>query len=467
MRSGEVGAPAPWRMTADVCDPEDFTQDRFAAIRAPGIDAVEFGYFSAFGDLLQVDPRPRRRQGDVFESRIQQFADTVRSHPTGRIVATLRTDTGPIEVTVMSAQPRRLASDVRLHDNMLEFIDPAALDNLAVFVWSTTAPWLTAEIFPAVDGTVALPDHFVDSGDLQCQLFVDDPWVFITPPPTLGEAAFRVAQLGWRDDGTPAQVKLSRYMGGPRRAPVEVGAIPEVWASLAHLHAHGNKERFDRLIALLAGEPRKALECLGDSTIATGDKMAMLIRSELVNHDFSTDETLNELHSHPWFGCMVELADLPSLYRRGRRGVTPVTAARAETLAYLRDTGGAVLMELRSTGKTSRFDDACLDSSVLAMSSVPGNRVAAKLRDSQEIPRAQLHPDNLRASVYEALCRRTEWMTSGRSLNFAKQTSLVINPISRASAQLAHETITMRRDPVGGIDVSEHPWMLMASPRWG
>jgi hypothetical protein len=460
IRSGEVGSPAAWRMTADVCDPDDFTQDRFAAIRAPGIDAVELGYFSALGDLLQVDPNPRRRQGDVFESRIQQFADTVRSHPTGRIIATLRTDTGPLEVTVMSAQPRRLASDARLHDNMLEFIDPAALDELAVFVWSTTAPWRPAEIFPVVDGTVALPDHLVDSGDLHCQLFVDDPWVFITPPPGPGETAFRVGQLGWRDDGTPAQVKLSRYLGGPRRAPVEVGAIPEVWAALARLHADGNKERFEGLIALLAGEPRKALECLGDSTIPAGDKMAMLIRSELVNHDFSSEQTLNELHSHPWFGCMVELADLPWLYRR-RLGVTAATAERASTLAYLQDRGGAVLIELLKTGTTGRFHDTYFDSNVLAISSVPGNRVEAKLREIQQVPRAQLHPDNLRASVYEALCRRTEWMTSGWSPNFAKQTAFVVNPIKRAS-MLAHETITMRVDPVRGIDVSEHPWMLMS-----
>ncbi|CCK63175.1 Conserved protein of unknown function [Mycobacterium canettii CIPT 140070017] len=460
IRSGEMGAPASWRMTADACDPDDFTRDRFVAIRAPGVEAVQFGYFSSLGERLQVDPSPRRRPGDVFESRIQQFADTVRSHPAGRLVATMGTDSVPLEVTVLWAQPRRLASDVRLRDNRLEFIEPAAVEGLAVYVWSTTAPWLAAEKFPVVDGTAALPDHLVGRGNLQCQLVVDDPWGPITPPPTPGDTAFRVAQLGWRDDGTPAQVKLSRYLGSRRRAPVAVGAIPEVWAALARLHADGNTQRFEGLIALLAGEPRRSLECLGDSTIAAGDKMAMLIRSELVNRNFSAEQTLNELHSHPWFGCMVELADLPSLYRRGRRGVTPVTAERAETLAYLRDRGGAVLIELLRTGTTERFGDTCFDSSVLAMSSVPVNRVEAKLREIQQIPRDQLHPDNLRAGVYEALCRRTEWMTSGWSPNFADQTSHVLSPIKRAS-MLAHDTIAMRIDAVRGVDASEHPWMLM------
>ena len=86
------------------------------------------------GDLLQIDRNPRRRQGDVFESRIQQFADTVRRHPNGRIVATLYTDAEPVEVTVLLAQPRRLASDVRLRDTVLEFDDVAVVDDLGLYV---------------------------------------------------------------------------------------------------------------------------------------------------------------------------------------------------------------------------------------------------------------------------------------------------------------------------------------------
>ncbi|WP_243707141.1 hypothetical protein [Mycobacterium marinum] len=457
IRTGEVGTPAAWRMTADVCDPEDFTQDRFVAVRVPGVETVEFGYFSAMNDLLQVDPSPRRRTGDVFESRIQQFADTVRHHPTGRIVATLRTDSGHIEVTVLSAQPRRLASEAHLRDCTLVFNGIAALEDLAVYVWSSTAPWRSAEVLPVVDGVTLLPDHLVDAGELRCQLFIDDPWVSIDPPPMPGDAAFRVEQLGWREDGTSAQVKLSRYLVGRRSAPVEVGAIPEVWAALAKLHADGKAERFAGLITLLADDFRKALECLGNSTIPAGEKMAMLMRSELVNHSYTAEQTLNKLHFHPWFGCMVELADLPSLYQRRQE----VRAERAETLAYMRDRGGERLIELLKTGKTACIKDASFDANVLAMSFVPGNQVEAKLREIQLVPRAQLHPDTLRAAVYEAFCRRTDWLTSGWSPNFAQQTSLVISPIKRVS-KLAHRSILMRSDRVQDIDASEHPWMLMS-----
>lgn len=457
IRSGEVGSPAPWRMTPDVCDPEDFAQDRFIAIRAPGVQTVKLGYVSALGDLLQTDPSPRARQGDVFESRTQQFADTVRRHPDGRIVATLFTDAGPAEVTVLLAKARRLASDVHLGAGLLEFDDIAAIDDLAVYVWSGTAPWRRAEVLPVVDGTASLPSHLVEAGELWCQLFIDDPWVSISPPLTPGHSAFRVAQLGWREDGTDAQVKLSRYLVGRRSAPTDVGAIPEVWAALAKLHSDGNGERFAGLITLLADDPRKALECLGDSTIPAGDKMAMLIRSELVNQSYSAEETFNKLHSHPWFGCMVEIADLPSLFQRR----SEVRAERAETLAYLRDRGGEPLMELLETGKSAYIHSASFDANVLTMSAVPGEKIEAALREVQLVPRAQLHPDTLRAGVYEAFCQRTEWIASGWSDSFAQQTAFVVSPIKRTSKR-AYENIAMRSDRIREIDVSEHPWMLMS-----
>jgi hypothetical protein len=185
--------------------------------------------------------------------------------------------------------------------------------------------------------------------------------------------------------------------------------------------------------------------------------MAMLIRSELVNHNYSAEQTSNELYPHPWSGCMVELADLPSLYHRRREA----RAERAETLAYLRDKGGESLMELLRKGRAPDIQDASFDANILALSSVPGNQVEAKLREIQLVPRAQLHPETLRAGVYEAFYRRTEWITLGWSRNFAQQTSLVASPIKRAS-RLAQESMLLRSARVREIDVSEHPWALMS-----
>lgn len=458
IRSGESGMPVPWRMSADVCDPDDFAEDRFVAIRAPGVDVVTFGYCSERGDLLQFDAKPRRRQGNVFETRTQQFADTARSHPFGALVATLNTDTSPVAVTVLVAQPRLLASGVELaDDDTLVFADFADVDDLTAYVWSSTAPWHAAEVIPITQGRGRLPEHLVGHGELRCQLFVDDPWVYIERPTSPPDNAFRIEQSGWRDDGTPAQERLARFLGGSGGVPTQVGVIPEVWAALTRLRADGKMKRFKELTVLLAEDPRRALECLGDSTTPAGDKMATFVRSELVNHSFAAEETHNELHTHPWFGCMVELADLPSLFHRRHK----VRAERAETLAYLRERGGAPLMELLQTGKMARFDDAGFTPAVLELSSVPGNKVHAKLTEIQQIPKAQLHPESLRAGVYEGLCYRSEWMASGWSANFATQLDLVRNPIKKAS-RLAYETVSLRFDRLRGVDTEQHPWMLMS-----
>ncbi|WP_167106456.1 hypothetical protein [Mycobacterium sp. DL592] len=458
IRSGETGMPVPWRMSADICDPEDFAEDRFVAIRAPGIDAVTFGYRPENGDLLQLDAHPRRRQGNVFETRTQQFADTVRSHPTGALVANLYTNAGVLAVAVLVARPRLLASGVELVDHdTLVFVDAADIDDLAAYVWSATAPWHAPDVIPLTAGRGRLPQHLVGRGELRCQLFVDDPWVYIERPASPPDTAFRVSQSGWRVDGTPKQRELARFLGGSGPVPVNVGAIHEVWVALTRLRADGRMKRFKELTVLLAEDPRRALECLGDGTTPAGDKMAAFVRSELVNHSFAAEQTHNELHAHPWFGCMVELADLPSLFHRRHK----VRGERAETLAYLRERGGVPLMELLQTGKTVRFDDACFTPAVLELSSILGNSVDAKLAEIQQIPKAQLHPESLRAGVYEGLCHRKEWMAAGWSANFATQLDLVRNPIKKASL-LAYETIALRLYRLSGVDVEEHPWMLMS-----
>ena len=458
IRSGEAGIPIAWRMTPDVSDPEDFANDRFVAIRAPGVGRVDFGYYSDLGNLVQVDANPKRRQNDVFETRTQQFADTARHHPTGSLAATLHTNNGPVGVPVLLARSRLLASGVTLVDQTLEFRDAAAVDGLAVHVWKMTAPWQGPASLPVMDGRAVLPEQFVNQGELRCELFVDDPWVAVERPAAPSDSAFLIEQPGWSNEGTAEQVALSRHIATGASTLDGVGVRPEVWTALARLYADGKKKRLAGLIGILTADPRTALECLGGSTISASDKMAMLIRSELVNHNFTADNTSNELHPHPWFGCMVELADLPSLYHR--RDTVP--AERAETLAYLRDRGGEPLTELLRTGKTAKFHDTCFDASVLELSFVASSRIESKLAEIQQVPHAQLDHANLRAGVYEGLCRRAQWGAFGWSSNFEQQLSMVQTPIKRAS-RLAHETITMRVDRVRGIDTAEHPWMLMSA----
>ncbi len=458
MRSGHVGTPCPWRMIPEICDPGEFAQNRFVAVWAPGIERAEFRYVSNRGELLQVDSRPRRRQGDIFESRLQQFADTVRTHPGGRLEATLHTDGGPLNVAVIRAQSPQLASGVQLIGDRLEFADIADVSDLAVRVWNTTTPWKPPEVITVENGAAQLPEHLIERGSLRCQLFVDDPWILTEPPPQAPADSFLIEQLGWSEEGNCDQNRLSRYLGSQSSAPVEIGFVPEVWDALAWLAADGKAKRFAGLTELLQAEPRRALECLGDSTIAVGAKMALVTRSRLITRNFAIDETLNELHAHPWFGCMVELADLTSLYRRRDE----VSTERAETLAYLRERGGDALIELLASGATPGFIDSCIDSATVKRSAEPLIHVEAELRELQQVPLPQLHPDNLRAALCETLLRRFEWMDSGWSSSFAQQTAFLINPIKNVSFPRSYQVIAARAAAVSAIDESQHPWALMS-----
>ena len=69
-------------MIPEICDPGEFAQNRFAAVWATGIERAEF-VTSPTGVSFSRSTAGRAPAGDIFESRLQQFADTVRTHPGG------------------------------------------------------------------------------------------------------------------------------------------------------------------------------------------------------------------------------------------------------------------------------------------------------------------------------------------------------------------------------------------------
>jgi hypothetical protein len=457
VRSGENGSPAPWRVAAQLCAAEDVAQDRFVAVRAPGVELEQFAFIGDTGDRMQVGTRHRCKPGDVFEIGIQQFADTARTLGSGRIVARLRADDHIVDVTVLLVRPKRLGAGVALRDNILDFGAMEDVEGLAAYVWSSTAPWRPPDVVHLKEGAAQLPPHLVDGGQLRCQLFVDDPWVIVEPPRHAPADALRVDQIGWREDGSPVEVRIARFLAGVGRLHDTVGAVPEAWAALAQVHADGRPERIGGLVAVLVADPRTSLANLGNSSIALQDKMAMLVRSELVNKSFSSDITLNEMHVDPWFGCMNELADLPILVHKR----TDAPDEWKETIAYLADKGGMPLMNILRTGRAAIAADAAFDGTVFAMASAPVGKVIATVRERSLVPRPLLEYDTRRLGAYAAFLERRAWLDSGWSKNFAAQLDMALTPIKRASAT-AHAAIALRLERLKGIDIEAHPWMLMS-----
>lgn len=220
IRVGDVGSPATWRITPDACAPEDFARDRFVAVRAPSVDAVEFAFVSSTGERVQVDAHPRRKHGSVFELRTQRFADTVRHHGRGRVTATLRTNGDLIDLTVLSVRPRHIGAEVILRDGVLQIEGAPDTADLAAYVWTATAPWHPVHILPVLEGIAYLPKELVGAGELRCQLFIDDPWVSLEPPSTRRRripcSSAWLVQGGHRRTSQTVEIHRRRRSGSPR-----------------------------------------------------------------------------------------------------------------------------------------------------------------------------------------------------------------------------------------------------------
>ena len=409
MRCALAGSIAKWGTSAEICPPSDLARDLRVAVRLPSDLNVDFAFVTGAGQTTQVE-QPRRTAQRVFEVATQKFADSARRAAAGHLLARVSCGPEPVSVAVLSIQPGRLCAGMRLNDGIVTLSSPVDHDNLAIYVWRATAPWLPADVVPIENGSAQLPDHLINAGDLICQAFIDDPWIVIEPPIRPAASAVRLSQQGWAIGDDQAQNSLSRYLAGEGPAPTDAGAMPEVWSALAVLEqvptGSSDYRSVSALVQVLTQDPRKALEGLGSSTIPLQAKMAQLVRTELVNQSYAATLTLNKLHADPWFGCMVEMADLRSLFRRRSQ----VADERAETLGYLEDKGGQFLLELLQSGNSPGLRSDCFDRTTLSLDSWPASQLDDLRSHLRLVPGSLLDPDMRRAANFDAFASRADWV---------------------------------------------------------
>ena len=85
-------------MTPTVCDPEDFAQDRFVAVRAPGVDRVDFGISPSTETACRpIGARVNARV--MCSSQVSSNSLTRSGLIPAVAIATLWTDAGPVGAT--------------------------------------------------------------------------------------------------------------------------------------------------------------------------------------------------------------------------------------------------------------------------------------------------------------------------------------------------------------------------------
>ncbi|BBE46945.1 MULTISPECIES: hypothetical protein [Rhodococcus] len=461
MRLDPVGKPAQWRTSVQVLTPGDLEDYSVIAARIPGDVSVSFALLSRNGDLLQ-EVTPDVPSDNTFQVLSRTFVDAVRTASGDCRIAALVDDSDGTTTSVALAniRPAELCGGITVVDGMLIFEDLAAEDDLAIYLWSTTAPWLPMRTLEISEGRVALPEDLVDAGPLLGQVFVDDPWVTITPPRWPDSSAIRIEQRGWVRDANGTRDKLARFLAGEGSPPTSGLAMPETWAALAMLREDAEDVATQRLraalVRILSIHPRSALEALGSSTIPAEEMVALLIRTGLVNRSFSAEYTLNDLHTNPWVGSMVEVADLPSLFERR----VVVGEERAETISYLSEQCGPVLFEVLR-GSLEALNSGYFDLNVARVHSLSKPTVDKMFEQFRLVPGALLDLDTRVDATIDAFHRRGEWMSSGAHQMLASE-SLKSLRLVRQSSKAIYNVISSRSEALDGVDTVTHPWMLLS-----
>ncbi|CDZ88174.1 hypothetical protein QM787_24690 [Rhodococcus ruber] len=460
MRVDPVGAPAQWRTSAAVLTPAELDEDRIVAVHTPGAAAAVFHLEDPNGRLLK-DVTPDAPHYDYFQASSRVFVDAARNAGRCRIVALVDDEAGRTTKIVLShVRPAALCAGIGIDGGDLVLEDPADEQDLALNVWARTAPWRPVQTLTVSASRARLPERYVGAGPLLVQVFVDDPWVTITPPSWPDESAIEVTQPGWMPDESRERDNLARFLAGEGPAPSDAVRMPEVWSALALLPQDAHDVHTQRtrsaLSRILKENPRAALEALGNSTIPLPDMMSLYIRTGLVFKSYGADYTLNDLHHDPWVGCMVEIADLPSLFARR----TYVAEERAETLDYLEDKGGAALMEVLRHGKSMSLYEGVFDKDTVLFDTLPKAQVESIIAAARFVPGALLDTDTRVSAVIDAFHARREWLTDGWSSAFGSATVRSLD-IVRRTRGLIHREVAARNEKLDGVDTSAHKWMLL------
>ena len=461
MRADQIGAPAQWRTAAEVLTPAELDEHRLIALHAPFAEAAVFHLESHDGALIK-DVTPETPHYDYFQVPSRIFYDAARNVGQCRIVALVDDEHGrTTKVVLVHVRPAALCAGITILDGMLVLENPAGEEDLAVNLWARTAPWRPVLTLQVVDGCAKLPETHVNAGPLLAEVFVDDPWTTVTPPSWPQSSALEVYQPGWMYDASHERDNLSRFLAGAGPAPADAVSMPEVWAALALLPQDSEDIQTQQLRSalgrILTENSRAALEALGSSTIPVPEMMSLLIRTGLVYRSYTADFTLNDLHANPWVGCMIEIADLPSLYERRAY----VGTERTETLDYLEDKGGETLIEVLARGRSAKLYGGVFDKETVLLDGLPESQVEAIFEHARLVPGAVLDEDTRVSAVIDAFHHRATWVAQGWSPSFASATLRSLDIIKRTRGQIYRE-VAARNEKLDGVDTIANRWMLLS-----
>ncbi|WP_037182163.1 hypothetical protein [Rhodococcoides fascians] len=460
-RIDKVGTPTQWRTSPRALSTQDLEEHAVIAVRVPGAVRATVVLLDNREQPVQHEA-PDTPSENVFQVSTRRFVDTARRVGVCKLVAFVDDEAGTSHrIAIADVRPSRLCEGVRLDGSGLVFDKLADIEDPGVWVWAATAPWQPVSRIAISGNTAVLPNGLQNSGDLLVTVFADDPFAVITRPTRPDRDALRVTQPGWMHDTDPGLDGLARFLSGSGEPPLMRRATDGAWAALAMLPWDSSDPTSERtrggLLRIIGRHPRAALEALGSSTIPQNEMMPLLIRTQLIDRPFSSNDTLNDLHANAWVGCMIEISDLQSLRDRGRA----VAGERAETLAYLETQGGQQLMELLRQGKMSDPRSGVFDPNVLTVHGMTQEQVEGLFEYFRLVPGGLLDVDTRTSATVDAFHRRADWALEDACRELPGHVSRVLRALKKASPGL-YDLVVARNEVLHGVDTSAHPWMLLS-----
>lgn len=273
---------------------------------------------------------------------------------------------------------------------------------ILAWAWPLAAPYRAVPLVPSFNAEsqtyrAPMPQELSMTGPLLVDVREGGFLADDTMPERPTAAAVVARQDGLWSDSEDPESRIARFLLETEGAVLTPSDAPTFWravdklGTVLSLPAHDT----DRVVANvrevinaeIGADARQSLVEMGKSPVDVDQQLGLFIGSGLVTSSFRADETFNEYHRVDWIGLLEEMTDLIQLRR-----LAPSSQARrteqANSLSYIRETGGEALHSALANGTDRLTRECAIDNDDLAILDSAGEagirRKYSELLDSSE-----------------------------------------------------------------------------------
>ncbi|MDN5718724.1 MAG: hypothetical protein ACTH2Y_01440 [Corynebacterium sp.] len=363
-------------------------------------------------------------------------------------------------VTMRPAEDRTLTYTAPQGDGTRGSLSVSPKVDSPAWVWSLTAPWMSARVLSFTDGVAELPAELTDAGALSVQFHNRDRFSPLHPAASPGPGALRVDVPGHArpDDGGP-WTQLAAYLAGASdELPEDTDVLTVLWDVLAGwLTGEATADASAAMHAALARHPREALRAMSRSLVPSSDRPAQFILSGLV-HASLRSTSPDPRPGVAWIAALEILGELAATDDDD-------TMARREIGRRLSGIGGTPLSQTVETGRDATLETSCIDATTVQIAQLSPEQQEAVLSTffagSQVVPGALSEENSRLIAVFETFRHREELGQVLADPGLLRVALALLRRIRQTNRQL-YTSARVRFDKLDNVDTDnpDNRWAL-------